>query len=314
MIDAVRTIELSKKIGKREILRNINLTISEGKIYGLVGENGAGKTTLMKLLCGILYPTNGDIFLFNSSDLSKGREKIGALIDEPALYPNMNSLENLTAQGILTSTEFNKRYIYELIEIVGLNGLEKKKIKEYSMGMKQRLAIALALLGKPKLLILDEPMNGLDPIGIKQIRELLIRINNEYKVSILISSHIIDELAKIVDNYGVIKDGNIIKEIAVSDFKQAARETVEIQVSNHDVEKMLKLLNNKSITEFKCKTNGYFLFHNYSEEKLRNVLRILVDNEINILQMTRNEHEVEDYIISLLEGNADEKIIKGRTL
>ncbi len=315
MINAVRTIELCKKIKKKEILKNINLTISEGKIYGLVGKNGAGKTTLMKLLCGILYPTSGDILLFNSSDLSKGRDKIGALIDEPALYPNMSGIENLIAHGILTSIDFNQKDIHELIEIVGLKGMERKKIKEYSLGMKQRLAIALTLLGKPKLLILDEPMNGLDPTGIKQIRELLLRINNEYKTSILISSHIIDELAKMVDDYGVIKDGNLIREITVSDFRQTARKTtLEIQVSNHDIEKISNLLNNKNIIEFQCKTNGYFVFDNYSEEKLRSVLQILIDNKISILRMTRNEHEIEDYIISLLEENVDETIIKGRDL
>ena len=306
MVDVVQMIDVNKNIGKKRVLNNINLKISEGIIYGLVGKNGAGKTTLMKLLCGILYPTNGNILLFNSSNLLKGRQEIGSLIEEPALYPNMNSVENLVAHGILISN-FNKNDIPNLLEIVGLKGMEEKKIKEYSLGMKQRLAIALALLGKPKLLILDEPMNGLDPVGMKHVRELLLRLNKEYKVSILVSSHIIDELAIIVDVYGVIKEGKLIKELVAGDFEHHSMETIKIQILHHDIDKIFNLLKKGNFGKYHYKGNGYFVFYEFSEEQLRSLLLTLINNEIRILQMTRKENKVEDYIISLLEDNFNEK-------
>ncbi len=164
MINAIETNRLCKSMGKKEIVKSIDFTVPTGKIYGLVGKNGAGKTTLMKLICGIIMPTSGELKLFNSSNLNVERKEIGCLIEQPALYPNMTAAENLAAQGCLLRN-FNKNEIPEVLEKVGLSFNEKKKVKSYSMGMKQRLGIALALLGKPRLLVLDEPMNGLDPIG-----------------------------------------------------------------------------------------------------------------------------------------------------
>ena len=301
MINAIETNRLCKSMGKKEIVKSIDFTVPTGKIYGLVGKNGAGKTTLMKLICGIIMPTSGELKLFNSSNLNVERKETGCLIEQPALYPNMTAAENLAAQGCLLRN-FNKNEIPEVLEKVGLSFNEKKKVKSYSMGMKQRLGIALALLGKPRLLVLDEPMNGLDPIGIKQMRKLICDLNNEYNMTIVLSSHIIDELAKMVHIYGIMKDGHLIKEIETDELEEEMKGGMKIQVLQKDVEKTQCVLQQMNFFEYQYK-EGYFILNICKEKELNMLLKEFATHDITIVQLVKNEYQIEDYVISFLEGS-----------
>lgn len=302
MQNALQTFELNKTIGNKKIVENMNLVVPEGKIYGLVGKNGAGKTTLMKLICGIMNPTSGSIELFHSTNLSDMRKYIGCMIEEPALYSDLNAKENLMIQGMLTP-DFEEKEIDKLISIVELDRDKNKKVRQYSLGMKQRLMIALSLLGNPKLLLLDEPMNGLDPIGIKKVREMLLNINKEWNVTIFISSHIIDELAKMVDIYGIIRDGHLVKEIGSNELEQRGGNAIRLQTLDADIRKVEEMLGKSDISNYKYQ-NGFFLLQDADEKKLNYFLEKLIKNQVKIIQWNRNE-DIEEYLISYLEGHHD---------
>lgn len=188
-----QTIDLNKKYKKISILNNINIKVRRGEIYGLIGENGAGKTTLIKILTGLIFKTDGKIILFNKEDeanISLARKKIGSIIETPALHLEMTAKQNLEIQRIQKGIT-DKNCIDKVLSLVNLDNIGDKKAKNFSLGMKQRLGLAIALLGDPELLILDEPLNGLDPTGIKELRELLIKLNKENGITIIISSHIL---------------------------------------------------------------------------------------------------------------------------
>lgn len=207
----LETKNLTKKYNSKSVVDHISMTIHKGDIYGFIGKNGAGKTTLIRMVCGLAKPTEGSLKLFESQDLIQSRAKLGTVIESPALFPNMTARENLMVQCKLQGiTDYNK--IDEILEMVGLDDTQKKKTKHFSLGMRQRLAIALALIGEPKLLILDEPTNGLDPEGIKEIRELIVKLNHDYNITVLISSHILSELSKFATRYGIIHHGRLIEE------------------------------------------------------------------------------------------------------
>lgn len=212
----ISATELKKSFAKKSILTDINLDIERGELYGLVGNNGAGKTTLLKLFCNMLKPTAGTVTLnkqaFNSS------VRIGALIESPALYFDMTAFQNIKAKALSLGVKYGKDDIDKLLELVGLQDTGKKDVRAFSMGMKQRLGIAMALVGEPDLLILDEPINGLDPQGILEIRNLLERIHKERGVTMVISSHILDELAKTATRFCVLNKGRIIKNCTKEEF------------------------------------------------------------------------------------------------
>ena len=193
--DVIVTNNLTKVYGKKTVLDHVSLHVARGDIYGFIGKNGAGKTTLMKLLLGLAHPTNGTIKLFGTDKLNEARHRIGVLIEAPAFYANCTAHENMVRFGMLTGASQDE--ITEILQFVGLGDVGKKKAGKFSLGMKQRLGIAIAMLGQPELLVLDEPINGLDPEGIKEIRDLLLRLNREKGVTIFVSSHLLDELAKI---------------------------------------------------------------------------------------------------------------------
>ena len=212
----ISVTELKKSFGKKSILADINLDIECGELYGLIGNNGAGKTTLLKMFCNMLKPTAGAITLnrqaFNSS------VRIGALIESPALYFDMTGYQNIKAKALALGVKYSKEDIDKLLQLVGLQDTGKKDVRAYSMGMKQRLGIAMALVGEPDLLILDEPINGLDPQGILEIRNLLEKIHKERNVTMIISSHILDELAKTATRFCVLNKGIIIKNCTKDEF------------------------------------------------------------------------------------------------
>ncbi len=212
----ISVTDLKKSFGKKSILADINLNIECGELYGLIGNNGAGKTTLLKMFCNMLKPTAGTITLNKQAFTSSVR--IGSLIESPALYFDMTGYQNIKAKALALGVKYSKEDIEKLLEIVGLQDTGKKDVRAYSMGMKQRLGIAMALVGEPDLLILDEPINGLDPQGILEIRNLLERIHKESNVTMIISSHILDELAKTATRFCVLNKGKIIKNCTKDEF------------------------------------------------------------------------------------------------
>lgn len=234
---AIQTYELEKMFSKDTGIRNINLDIEEGKIYGFLGENGAGKTTIFKLICGLLNINNGDITVLGM-DIKTQREKIlnhmGILIETPVFYENLTVEENLKIHLELMNKEEMICYIPKILDIIGLAKSSQVIVKKLSLGMKQRLAIARTIIHQPKILILDEPINGLDPKGIKQIRNLIININEENNTTILISSHILNELENLADKIIIISEGKLINEVCMSKLKNE-----KISLENYYFEKVV---------------------------------------------------------------------------
>lgn len=218
MPNIVETSSLSKEYDKTYVVDSINMHIKKGEIYALVGKNGAGKTTVMKMITGLVEPSNGSIKLFQSPNLDMERHRIGSIIEAPAFYGNLTAEENLRLMKTLCDNT-SKHDIDALWSIVGLEDSRRKKVKNYSLGMKQRLGIAMALVGSPELLILDEPINGLDPVGIKEIQRMLLHLNKDFGTTILISSHILGELYKVAARYGVMASGKLTQEISFDEWK-----------------------------------------------------------------------------------------------
>ena len=224
----LETVNLSKKYGKKYAVDNVNIHIEKGTIYGLIGPNGAGKTTIMKMITGFASPTSGSI-VFEDGEFDPSR--IGVLIEAPGLYDNLTAFENMKVKAIALGL-YNPEKIKEILEFVGLEPASRKKTKAFSLGMKQRLGIALAIIGNPEFLVLDEPINGLDPQGISELRNLFIRLKEERGMSILISSHILEELGKVADRFGVINFGHMICEVSAEELKDKCDSKVEIITGN----------------------------------------------------------------------------------
>lgn len=216
---------LCKKYGNTAVLQQVSLSVPAGSIYGLIGENGAGKTTLFRILAGLSRKTSGQVVLANASteaEIIKERRNIGFMIEAPALYPDLSVLENLYISQLQYCGKRDSDYANQTLESVGLYGQKQKKAKHLSLGMKQRLALAIALLHNPKILILDEPANGLDPMGIIAFRQLLLKLNADKNITIIISSHILAELEHIATHYGFLHNGRLLKEISSSDISKSA--------------------------------------------------------------------------------------------
>lgn len=228
------TKELTKLYRKKAVVNHVDLHVDKGAIYGFIGKNGAGKTTFLRMISGLARPDHGTISLFGSHDIQKERRRVGTMIENPALYPNMTAKQNLELYCRMYGVTDTK-IAEELLHTVGLGNVGNKKAKNFSLGMKQSLAIAICLIGDPELLLLDEPINGLDPAGIKQIRELLLYLNQKKNITILVSSHILGELSKIATCYGIINEGSLIDEFTSADLAERCKKVVQIQVDRPDV-------------------------------------------------------------------------------
>ncbi len=228
----LKTNHLTKRYGHRAVVENLSMTIHQGDIYGFIGKNGAGKTTLIRMVTGLAAPSDGSIQLFGSGSLLEGRSRIGTVIEAPAFYPGMTARENIIAFSRLQGLR-DFSHVEELLELVGLDHTGKKKCRNFSLGMKQRLAIAIALIGDPKLLILDEPTNGLDPEGMKEVRDLILKLNQERGITVLVSSHILGELSKFATRYGIIHHGKLIEEFTEEDLwrrcAQDGRQEIDLE-------------------------------------------------------------------------------------
>ena len=244
----LETRSLSKHYGRFKALDGMNMHVPKGAIYGLVGKNGAGKTTLIRLICGLQEPSSGSFTLYGTENRDKAivraRRRMGAVVETPSLYPDMTAEDNLKMQyRVLGLPSFEG--IDQLLQLVGLENTGKKKARNFSLGMKQRLGIALALAGDPDFLVLDEPVNGLDPQGIIEIRELILKLNRERQISVLISSHILDELSRLATHYGFIDSGRMVKEISAEELDTVCRKCMRLVVS--DVKPLARVLDSMGI-------------------------------------------------------------------
>ena len=300
---ALRTKNLSKKFSKKLAIDSVGINIKKGDIYGLIGKNGAGKTTLIRTIVGLAAPTAGEIELFESTDLKKQRYKIGTVIESPAVYPNFTAKQNLIAQQkLFGKTDINE--INQILEIVGLADTGKKKAKNFSLGMKQRLAIAISLIGNPEFLVLDEPINGLDPAGIKDVRDLILKLNKENNITFLISSHILGELAKIATRYGVICNGKLVDEFTPQELQSRVRKCLAINVDNTELtSKIIKESLNTNNYEIKSDKLIY-LYDNIDEPSKVNTL--LVTNGVIVNSINTIGDDYEPYLIKLMEGSEND--------
>ena len=288
----IETSNLTKKFSNKAVVDKVSMHVRKGDIYGFIGKNGAGKTTTMKMILGLLNVTEGEIKINGSNNLDKERSKIGSLIENAGLYKNATAFENMKRFSILYGGSDTE--IKEILEFVGLSQTGSKKAGQFSLGMKQRLGIAIALLGNPEILILDEPINGLDPQGIKEIRDLIIKLNKERGVTFLISSHILDELAKITTRYGIINSGELVEEIDAKELLNRSKKNLKITVN--DINKSLELLkNNNFLNEYEVKDNSIILYGDFKESSLIN--KLLVENNISVSELTTNEDAFEEYFI-----------------
>ena len=287
----LKTNALVKKYGQTTVLNNINMTINRGDIYGFVGKNGAGKTTFMRTVLSLTNPTSGEIKLFGDKSIEEVGLRVGSLIEAPGLYKNATAYENLKRFSILYGANEDK--IQEILELVGLGNTGKKKAKDFSLGMRQRLGIAIALLGDPELLLLDEPINGLDPAGIKDIRDLILKLNKERNITFLISSHLLDELAKVVTKYGFINNGDLFEEIEAKKLLEKCKQQVIIEVD--DTKKALSILetmiDKKSIS---TKDNTVIIDAN---EDTAFINTKLVKGGVSVSSIYSNSISLEDYFM-----------------
>ncbi len=294
----LETKSLNKVYGRKKVVDDVNLNIEKGSIYGLIGKNGAGKTTIMRMIAGLAFPTGGDIRLFENDNINSGRKKIGCVIENPAFYGNMTGYQNLLYYNKMMGVKDNSN-IEELIRLVGLDPYDKKKTKHYSLGMKQRLAIAVSLVGNPEFLILDEPINGLDPTGIKEIRDIILKLKNEKNITILISSHILGELEKIATHYGMINNGKLIQEFSADKLDTLCRRYVEIKVDNTQ-EAANILASELNIEGIEVIDNEIIVPQGVYEESLLN--KTLALKNIYASTITIKGQDLEDYFVEISGG------------
>lgn len=291
---------LTKKYGKQLAVNKINMKVEKGDIYGLIGKNGAGKTTIMKIACGLIHQSQGDIQLFESSDVEKGRKRIGCIIEYPALYPYMTARENLIYYDKLLGI-IDYSNVDEVLNLVGLGDTGKKKTKAFSLGMKQRLSIAISLLGKPDFLILDEPINGLDPSGIKEVRELLLKLNTENEITILISSHILGELAKIATKYGIINKGVLIDEFKAAELDERCKKCLTVVVN--DSEKAAYILeNNIKSSDFQVFNEGKICIYDCLDIPAQ-INKELIENGVLVSSIGLEGNDIEAYFVKMMGGS-----------
>ncbi|WP_310603281.1 ABC transporter ATP-binding protein [Anaerosporobacter sp.] len=294
----LQTNNLTKIYSKKSVVSNVNMNIKRGDIYGFIGKNGAGKTTLIRMVVGLALPTQGDVELFGSTELNVQRKRIGTTIENPALYPNMTARENLEYYVRLYGVP-EKDAIDEMLKLVGLEDTGKKKSKNFSLGMKQRLAIAIALLGNPDFLLLDEPMNGLDPFGIKEMRELLLELNKK-GITILISSHILGELSKIATRYGIINNGVLVDEFTKDELAERCRRCIKIKVD--DTQRATTIIEEKfGTTEFDVLPDNIIRIFSHVD-KVSEVNRQLVLGDVAVERIATAGQDLEGYFVELMEG------------
>ena len=290
----IETRGLTKRFPNKLAVDHVDMHVKRGDIYGLIGKNGAGKTTAMKMILGILTPTEGTIELFGQTDLSAARRRIGSLIEAPGIYRNCSARENMKRFALLAGGE--DKNIDELLRFVGLGKVGNRKAGTFSLGMKQRLGIAIALLGDPELMILDEPINGLDPAGIKEIRELITKLNEEKGVTLMISSHLLDELGKVATVYGIINNGLLVEEISAEELAERSREGLKVRVD--DTARAEALLKESGFADYQVKQD--FLLIHVESNRAAEINGLLVKGGVGVSELAIRNAGFEDYFIERL--------------
>ncbi|MFC7782946.1 ABC transporter ATP-binding protein [Rossellomorea sp. GCM10028870] len=298
----LKTSQLSKTYQNKMALHKVSVMIKKGSIYGFIGQNGAGKSTLIRLITGLAYPTTGSFELFGESqerNIIEARKRIGTIIEGPALYPQMTAAENLETHRLLKGIP-GKDCIEKTLNLVGLQNTGKKKAKDFSLGMKQRLGLGIALLGDPEFLILDEPINGLDPMGVVEVRELLKKLNREYGITILISSHILSELHLLATHYGIIHEGELLEQLSAKELNEKCQQYLHIKVD--DPNKAATVIENHfSTQEFEVMPDGTIRLFAYVDVP-GEVSKILTSEGLVIEEFMPMGEDLETYFSHRIGG------------
>lgn len=292
MGNILTTRDLTKVYGTKTVLNKVNMNIQKGDIYGFIGKNGAGKTTLMRTVLGLAFKTDGEYSLFDGVNENEAKKRIGALIEYPVFFDKFSAYENMHRFSLLFGQ--GKSEIDDILKFVGLENVGKKPVSQFSLGMKQRLGIAIAMLSKPEFMILDEPVNGLDPSGITEVRDLILKLNREKGVTFLISSHLLDELSRIATKFGIIDKGNLVEEISSKDLSDKFIKKIIIDTndgqaaervltSNTEIaQKDIQIINNRLIISSQVENIGY-------------INRLLVENDIMVTALFTHSQTLEQY-------------------
>ncbi len=297
----LETRDLTKVYGQKEAARDVNLHIREGQIYGLIGRNGAGKTTVMRMISGLSRPTRGSYFLFGKTgmEMQKMLRNVGVLIEQPGLYPKLSAYENLKIKCIGMGIR-PKGYVENLLKTVGLENTDARKgAGSYSLGMRQRLGIALALVGDPKMIVLDEPINGLDPQGIAEVREMLTRLRQEKGITIMVSSHILDELSKVADAYGVIHEGTLLDEFTAEQLHERCGQSLVLRTD--DAAATLRILENMGLTGAVSQPDGSLRLSR-GMDRTREIARAVVGAGIGLEEIYLRTMTLEEYYLGMTGG------------
>lgn len=296
----LETNSISKKYKKHFAVDNLSIHVNKGDIYGIIGENGAGKTTLLKVISGLSKASSGTFSLFGlASDADNIKNiyyKTGTLIEYPALYLNLTAYDNLKVKALCCDC-FDKDYINEILDTVGLKNIKKKKVKFFSLGMKQRLGIALALVGKPELLVLDEPVNGLDPQGIADVRKLLLKLVSNQEITVIISSHLLGELYKIANRFAIIHKGRLISELSKEEIDEKCGEYIEIVVE--DPSNVAEILKNNGVSDFTIVDKA---IHIGKENDVASINSILSENKVRVSSIGMKQKDLEQYYLDIIGG------------
>lgn len=295
---------LCKTYGHYKALNGLSMHVPKGAIYGFVGKNGAGKTTLIRLICGLQQPSLGEYTLYGidskEKEIVKSRRRMGAVVESSSIYLDMTAEENLKQQYLVLGMP-SFEGIPELLDLVGLKNTGKKKARNFSLGMKQRLGIAIALAGSPDFLVLDEPVNGLDPQGMIEIRELILKLNREKQITVLISSHILDELSKLATHYGFIDSGHMVKEISAAEIEAQCRKCVRLEVSDTTI--LARILDTLG-TEYSILSDSRVDV--FGRIHISQLTLALAKENCEVISMQERDESLENYYISLVGGASHE--------
>ena len=302
-MNLIETKEICKKYGSNLVIDHVNMHVPEKSIYGFVGENGSGKTTIMRLLTGLAELTSGSFTLFGVENTDRKihsqRKKVSAIVETASLVPSLTASQNMRYQELYLGLNLTQKERLDLLKLVNLTGIRGKKVKNFSLGMRQRLAIALALMSKPKLMFLDEPMNGLDPEGIAELRELLIELNQKEGITVLISSHILSELEKIATHYGFISHGKLVEEISTEELQNRCRKSLTVNVNNPA--KAEEIFAKLGFKEIASSPNGEVKIFD-ENAKIYDVVNALEKAKLDLLAINSSEESVEEYYLNLIKG------------
>lgn len=296
----LRTNALCKNYKDYKALNGLSMNVPKGSIYGFVGKNGAGKTTLIRLICGLQEPTSGEYTLYGRKNtdksILKSRRRIGAVVETPSIYLDMTAQENLKQQyQILGLPSYDG--LEEILKLVGLEHTGRKKAKNFSLGMRQRLGIAIALVGDPDFLVLDEPVNGLDPQGIIEMRELLLNLNRKHQITVLISRHILDELSRLATHYGFIDKGHLVKEITAKELEDSCRKCIRVEVT--DTRALSRVLDQMNVEYHILSDNMADIF---AKINITPFVLSLSEENCEVLSMTERDESLESYYVNLVGG------------